>query len=382
MLPSFGEPIVHVISDAGPNGYFRALLGSGEIAPESVVVGSVSPAGPLQAEMRALSIRSFALGATRRSQFPLAVARLARVLRTLRASIVQTHLLDGSIVGGLGARLACVPLSVFTAHHSHELPFHGAKLVWSDRVCAGLLADYVIAPSKQVAETLVSHARVDPSKIEVIHHGFDMKHLDPTRTDPSTARTELGLHGKVVFGAVGRLFSLKNYETLLAAFGQIATARPNLVLVIVGAGDHRQLEQLSRTLGLGDRVIFAGQRSDIPSLMSSFDVFVHPALAESFGMVIVEAMAMARPVLSTPVGIAPEIISSGSNGVLSKTCDVAGIAAGLHQMLRLEPSWRRMGDSARLAASKFTASSMSLHHLEAYTRWLADTLPPANSRNA
>ena len=84
--------------------------------------------------------------------------------------------------------------------------------------------------------------------------------------------------------------------------------------MIVGAGDASGLAARARELNIGDRVVLCGPRDDVPDVLAAVDVFVHPAVAESFGMVIVEAMAMARPVLSTPVGIAPEVISAGETG--------------------------------------------------------------------
>jgi len=362
--------VVHVVSDAGPHPYFRTLIESGGVDSRAVRVGCVGPAGPLQEEMRSLGVSTFALGARSRADYPAAIARLARDLRGPRARIVHTHLVDGSLVGLAAARLARRPVAVMSAHHSHELPFHGRRLIWAERLCAGALCDYVIAPSQQVKGTLMRLARVPERKIEVVHHGFDLNRLDPEVVDRVRVRRELGLEGKLVFGAIGRIYPLKNYQALLGAFGAALAAVPEARLVIVGPGHPGPLAALADRLGLAERVLLTGGRDDVPEILAALDVFVHPAIAESFGMVIVEAMAMARPVLSTPVGIAPEVISQGATGLLCASSEPGSLARGLREMLALRPRWPELGCAARLRVQSFTAAAMADRYSRLYARWL------------
>jgi glycosyltransferase involved in cell wall biosynthesis len=100
-------------------------------------------------------------------------------------------------------------------------------------------------------------------------------------------------------------------------------------------------------------------------------VFVHPALAESFGMVIVEAMAMARPVLTTPVGIAPEVVRDGVTGVLSRGSGAADLATGLRSILALQDRWPALGAAARREVSGFTAANMGRRYAQLYSACLA-----------
>lgn len=362
--------VVHVVSDAGPHPYFRTLIESGGLDRSALSVGCVGGAGRLQDDMASLGVASFALGARLRSAYPMAVARLARMLHRWRTEIVQTHLVDGSLVGLSAARLAGTPVAVMTAHHSHELPFHGRRLVWPERLCTGPLSDHIIAPSHQVAETLVRIAHVPERKIEVVHHGFDLDHLDPGKVDRAAARRRLGLEGKLVFGAIGRISRLKNYPALLEAFASALSEVPEAHLVIVGPGDGRPLLALARELRIADRVLLCGRRSDVRELLAAFDVFVHPAIAESFGMVIVEAMAMARPVLSTPVGIAPELIESGDSGLLCSSPETGALAESLREMVALRSRWPAMGAGARHRVAGFTASSTARRYQSLYAQWL------------
>jgi glycosyltransferase involved in cell wall biosynthesis len=111
-------------------------------------------------------------------------------------------------------------------------------------------------------------------------------------------------------------------------------------------------------------------RNDVPELLAAFDVFVHPAIAESFGMVIVEAMAMERPVVSTRVGIAPDVIESGVNGLLSAGSDRAMLERAMLEMLEIRPRWVDMGTAARGSVVGWTAERMAARYEELYEAWL------------
>jgi glycosyltransferase involved in cell wall biosynthesis len=366
-----GTVVVHVISDAGPHPYFRTLIEAGGLERRGLMVGCVGGEGPLQDDMRELGIETFALGAASRRAFPSAVRRLAGLLRVRGAQIVQTHLVDGTLVGLAAARLARVPVGVMTAHHSHELPFHGRRLAWPDRLACGPLSDHIVAPSRQVAATLIKFAGAQPEKIEVVHHGFDLTRLDPAAVDGSSVRRELGLDHDLVLGAIGRIYELKNYPALLEAFALALGNVPDVRLVIAGPGDPSELARRAVELGIGDRVILPGPRHDIPQVLAAFDAFVHPAIAESFGMVIVEAMTMEKPVLSTPVGIAPEVIRSGSNGLLTRGVSCDALEVGICELLAARPQWQEIGTAARSAVQSFTATRMAARYAELYNRWLA-----------
>ena len=97
---------------------------------------------------------------------------------------------------------------------------------------------------------------------------------------------------------------------------------------------------------------------DIRALLAATDLFVHPALRESFGVVIVEAMAMGCPVVSTPVGIAPEAVEEGATGVLASSHEPGDLAQAMRKALLARGEWATMGRVARERASRFSASRM------------------------
>lgn len=129
--PGSGERIklLHFITDSEPLEPFRRVAQHTDHTRFDLHVGSLDSGGRLQNGLRELNIPTLALGAERRSQYPMAVLRLARWLRHRRIDIVQVHLFDASIVGSLAARLARVPVTIFSGHHSHEIPLYKRSLL-------------------------------------------------------------------------------------------------------------------------------------------------------------------------------------------------------------------------------------------------------------
>jgi glycosyltransferase involved in cell wall biosynthesis len=360
-----GPAIVHLIDDSGSHPYFRALVEYGDVPKGSMSVGSLSPAGQLQDDMRSVGAGTFALGATSRAAYPRMVAGFARMLRRMPPSIVQTHLVEASLVGLTAARIAGAK-AIFTAHHSSELPFHGPKLVWADRLCSGPLSDRIIVPSQQAAETLQQFTATASSKIDVVHLGLDLERFDPATASPKAVRKEFGLCDVPLFVALGRLFPLKNYERLIEAFARVQPQIPDAVLMIVGDGDPQPLRRAAEAFGVADSVVMPGRRRDVPDLLAAADVFVHPSMAETFARVIVEAMAMGRPVVSTPVGIAPEIVETGVTGVLAPGPAVPDLETALNTIIALRPRWPGLGETARGRATGFTLRAMASAYSSIY----------------
>jgi glycosyltransferase involved in cell wall biosynthesis len=278
------------------------------------------------------------------------------------------------VVGLAAGRLARTPVAIFTAHHSHEIPLQRRRgLTTVDRLCAGPLSDAIIAPSPQMRDTLTRVHRVRADKVAVIRHGFELDALDPATVDAHQLRRELGLEGQTVLTSIGRYYWIKNQAGLVRAFASIASDAPDTTLVLVGGGDSTALRALVASLGLDARVRVLPSRQDIPALLAATDLFVHPAHAESFGMVIIEAMAMGCPVVSTPVGIAPEVVEHAVTGMLAADPEPGAIAAALREALSQRHRWDAMGDAARRRALQFSAAQMVGEYERLYLRLLAES---------
>jgi glycosyltransferase involved in cell wall biosynthesis len=203
----------------------------------------------------------------------------------------------------------------------------------------------------------------------------DLERFDPHQADGTSLRAELGLEGKLVFGAVSKHFWIKNLEALVRAFAQLLEFTPDAHLVLLGLGDSSELAALALRLGIAPNVTMLAPRTDIPQVLASFDVFVHPALAESFGLVIIEAMAMGRPVVATPVGIAGDVIEDGVSGFRVDGCSPEALLNAMTRALASRDQWPGLGAEARRRALAFTPERWVQAHERLYARRLGRAIP-------
>jgi glycosyltransferase involved in cell wall biosynthesis len=161
---------------------------------------------------------------------------------------------------------------------------------------------------------------------------------------------------------VARLDHQKGIDQLLAAIPEV----PAATFCVAGEGDLRStLEELAERLGISDRVVFLGHRTDIPRLLIGCDLFVLPSRYEGFPLSVLEAMAAAKPVVATAVGGTPEAVVDGATGYLTTPGDPAGLAACIRLALSDPPRAREMGLRGRERVHElYSAPAM----VAAYTR--------------
>ena len=189
----------------------------------------------------------------------------------------------------------------------------------------------VIGVSNEVFEELKKH--IDSRKISKIDNGIEILRYYRTE-EKRIAKKTLHLEGKRVVGYVGRLSEKKGVIFLLSAFKNLSEKYEDLNAIIVGDGEAEEsLKKYAHSLGISERVIFAGERDDTPLIYSAMDVFVLPSLQEAFPMVILEAMASCVPVVATRVGDIPFIIQDGISGLLIEPKDPDSISRAVEELL-------------------------------------------------
>ncbi|HEY4103152.1 MAG TPA: glycosyltransferase family 4 protein [Polyangiaceae bacterium] len=240
-------------------------------------------------------------------------------------------------------------------------------------------ADAVFSISRYVTSTLLAMGR-PASSIHTILNGIDPSKWDPA-IDGNELRRELGVPADVlVLASVSRLFSWKGQRELIRAFALVHAVIENVRLLIVGADASEveggsfsdELKELASNLGVRQKVIFTGARSDVPRVMAACDVFSMPSFEEPFGLVFLEAMAMKRPVVAIDNGGTPEVVEAGETGLLSPPWDIAALAANLLTLLR-DPALRaRMGERGRARLLEhFTSQRMARDAEKGYEAVLA-----------
>jgi len=364
--------VLHFISDSvSIIPYLTALGKYSDHQRFEICFGSLSPEGPLQQLLGPAGFRVLALGCRARRDYPRAIWRLRRWLIDEQVDVLQTHLFEASFVGLAAARLAGVPVTILSGHHSHEIPLHRRMLtLWTDRISTNWLSHRLIAYSVQMKNGFMRDQGVRDDKITILPFPIELGDWRGDEGNRSQTRKSLGLEGKTVFGAVGRLFWVKNYELLIRAFQGVAAASEKATLLLVGSGaEKNKLEKLAEQLSIRDRVIFVNHTDELAKIMGAMDVFVHSSLAEAFCLVIVHAFSLGIPVVSTDVGIARELVEDGVTGFLAPA-GIDGMRRSLERILESEDHWRSMGAEGRRRIARFSAAEAVRRHEELYASWL------------
>src|SRR5215813_12375211 len=233
-------------------------------------------------------------------------------------------------------------------------------------------ADVIVGVSNHTARTFVE-AGYQPDRVHSVLNAIEPSRWDSS-LDPTPGRASLGVpDGAPLIVSVGRLFRWKGHFELLRALALVKREYPNVRLAVVGSdypadsGTTQMLKELARELGIGENVLFTGQRSDVASLLAACDVFSLPSFEEPFGLVFAEAKAMKRPVVALTNGGTPEVVEHGKCGLLSAPGDIASLAANLLQLLN-DPALRiQFGEYGRSRVeAHFTPTRMASDFAEIY----------------
>lgn len=360
------------LSSTTLDSHYYGSLGLGFSASGATqVCGSLMERKPPAWMSEAERVSYFCLNARGRKDYPRAILRLARLLRRERVEVLQTHLFDAGVVGLLAARLARTPVVVVARHHLDEPYLLGTR--WHVKTDGWMArrASCVVVPSDAVRRHMIAREGLRGDNVEVIHYGFDFADFDATPEDGQRVRAEFGLESSFVLGNVGRFFKNKGHAYLTEALAELRREIPNIKLVLLGSGERGWIEEAARTHGVEDRIIFAGFRKDVPACMRAFDLLVHPSLSESFGQVLVEAMAVGTPVVASSVGGVPEIVSDGETGLLVPAMDAGAIARAVLDLYRDADKRERLALAGqRSVRERFTDEQMVKGYLDCYRRYL------------
>lgn len=230
--------------------------------------------------------------------------------------------------------------------------------------------DGVAAISRGVAQALVD-AGIKRDRIRIIPSGVDCAYFrPPTAEERAAARSRLGIDPEVLaLGTVGALEPRKGHRHLLEAIARID--RPVLCL-IAGEGSLRtELENLVRTLQVGERVRFLGHIKDSRALLWALDMFVFPSLWEGLGVAAIEAAACGLATVASNAGGIADIVSDGETGCLVVPGDSQALAGAITRLAASAGEREAMGNAARARAmTGFAMSRMADRTLALYRECL------------
>lgn len=277
---------------------------------------------------------------------------LARLVRALDASMLIANTVRAAFYGALGAHLAGVPFIWYMRDFwlSEAKPRRLWLDAWGKRVLS-IAAKRIIANSQATARHL-------PGAVTVIHNGIKVTRYDPSLRGEAL-RVRYGIPQEApLLGMVGRLRPWKGQDRFLRVLAWVRERIDAWGLIVGGEpfavsdGYSERLRHLAGTLGLSDRVVFTGQLRDVRTSLAAMDVFVHPGEPEPFGLVNIEAMAMAKPVVAFAHGALPEIVLP-TTGVLVPPGDEKAMAEVLVNLLQDPARRQALGQAGRERALNY-----------------------------
>jgi glycosyltransferase involved in cell wall biosynthesis len=196
--------------------------------------------------------------------------------------------------------------------------------------------------------------KMSPEKVTVIPLGIDVSRFNPDSYSQKESRKKLGLpENRIIVGTMGRLDPGKGQDLLLKAIPLVLAQVPEAFFVIAGEetrgeeGFQEKLTMLQKDLMLERDVRFMPFTNDVPLFMSALDLFVLPTLSETYGLVLLEAAAMKKPVIGTNSGGVPELIQHEKTGLIAISENYPDLARAIVQMLSNPVLCREYGEAGR-----------------------------------
>jgi glycosyltransferase involved in cell wall biosynthesis len=305
---------------------------------------------------RALRSEGISLRMLGRSAFdPRLVFDIGREIRRTQARILHVHGYAASNFGRLAARRARIALVLHEHFADPNMPVYQKV---PDFLMRGLTSR-AIAVSRSTANFLVRERFVPQNRVDVVFNGAPLDEFAPRpRAEGDRVRAELGIpeHAPVV-ATIGRLNAQKGHQTLVAAAARVVSRFPEVRFLVAGDGDLLgPLRNQAAALGISRNLVFAGHRTDVPALLAATDVFCISSNYEGTPLVLFEAMAAGRAIVSTAVDGCREVLEEGRTGLLVPPKDPASLASALSTALD-DPSLRAaLGRAAQEASRRYDLS--------------------------
>lgn len=264
---------------------------------------------------------------------PLALFRLVEIL--IRRGVDLVHINGGYNdvpYVAMAAKLAGVP-SVFTVRGLRELEEKSRKYRFQ-------WADCLVLCARAMEDEIARQRLVPANRVRTIYAGIDVEAFRRTAHDDGArdVRREFGIPPDApVVGVVANLSPIKGYEELIAALALLAQKVEGLRCLCVGGSDpvyRGALKRLVEESRLEQCVIFAGYQPVVVPFYEAMDILVLPSRSEAFPLVLLEAMALAKPIVATRVGGIPEVVVDGATGLLVSPRDPSRLADAIHHLLQ------------------------------------------------
>jgi len=292
----------------------------------------------------------------------VSLIKIYKLIKKEKYNIVHVHTPIACVLGRIAAKIAGVPLIIYTAHGFY---FHDGMEKWKkdlligiEKIMSNIFTDLIFTVSKEDEKIAIDKKIIAKNKIFYICNGVDTNkfNINNISTDLLEKRRELGIDSKAkIICFIGRIVREKGIIDLMYAFKDVLSELPKTILLIIGdnRANERDLKTKDEVISLIDKydlkekVIFTGYRNDIVDLLATSDVFVLPSYREGMPITIIEAMAMGKAVVATNIRGCREEVINNKTGLLVPVGKPRELANALLKILKDEKLAFNMGQNGR-----------------------------------
>lgn len=289
--------------------------------------------------------------------------KLVTYIKRNQYHIVHTHGSKAGVIGRLAAALCRTPVILHTVHG------WGLKMGdFTTRIIFRLIEKWVASfttrllfQTKSDMEEAAYYQIGTKRHYALIGNGIELNaFFDYNKERAEEIKNDLKLTGKKVVGTVGRVSAQKNPRGFVEIARKVLEKRQDITFIFAGGGESLQEAKcLVRELNLGDYIIFTGVRDDIPELVANFDIFILPSLWEGMPRSLIEAMALAKPVIVYDIGGIREVVSDDVNGLIVPLNRTDEFARRIIVLLEDANYRNRLGKQARITSENFDFSRVA-----------------------
>lgn len=292
------------------------------------------------------------------------IFRLRKLIRKHNVNMLHCHGYKGNVIGFF-ATLFTKTKRITTVHGWTQVDFKVMMYELIDKIVIRYY-DKLIAVSEDIKKQLLSYA-VPRNKIFVVHNGIDVARFSPRKKGKLKREFKISARYKII-GTIGKLSKEKGHKYFLKAATEIKKKYSNVKFVIVGEGAlKRKLKTLAKKVKIENSVIFVGFREDIPEILDDFDIFVLSSVREGIPLVLLEALAKAKPVVSFEVGGIPEVITNGETGILVQARNYKSLAENVVSLLNKPQLAKKIAKKGQERVKKdFNLEAMTDKYQEIY----------------
>ncbi len=266
--------------------------------------------------------------------------KVRAVVREYRPDVIHTHLDSMLYLLPVYKRKQIKLHTVHTLAEKETGGLQGVVRFFAYKIL-GVLP---VGISDTVADSIAREHKIKRDKVPVVYNGVDCRRYDLPKIKSD----------KIRFVTVGNIYYVKNYSFLVDCFAEVAREIENVSLTIVGDGVLRgKIEELSRRLGVADKVRVTGVVSDVENYLADADIYVASSKFEGLPISMLEAMSAGLPVISTNVGGVPDIIKTGENGILVASGDREGYVKALRELITDAEKRSEYSRRAKIFSAKY-----------------------------